>query len=117
LEDVTAALHVPPKSLDGRKGAEWPTNRALASGNHRYGIRIGRSRAERTRVLIGLPASSYPKQQLTLGELGQLGINTAAPAERATPDAPDDDTQRATVQATSPADAAYPLTSELALQQ
>jgi hypothetical protein len=25
LEDVAAALHVPPKSLDGRQGAEWPT--------------------------------------------------------------------------------------------
>lgn len=34
-------------------------------GNHRYALRLGRTRAERTRVLVGLPAGAYPKPLLT----------------------------------------------------
>lgn len=30
-------------------------------GNHRYAIRLGRTRSERTRVLIGMPPEIYPK--------------------------------------------------------
>jgi hypothetical protein len=44
--------------------------RKAHKGNHRYAIRIGRSRAERSRVVIGLPGSSYPKPQLSLAGLG-----------------------------------------------
>lgn len=32
-------------------------------GNHRYCVRVGRTRAERTRAVIGLAASSYPKHR------------------------------------------------------
>ncbi|MEU4607607.1 hypothetical protein AB0F43_31870 [Kribbella sp. NPDC023972] len=39
--------------------------RAPHRGNHRYALRLGRTRAERTRVLIGLPARSYPKPHPT----------------------------------------------------
>lgn len=40
--------------------------RKAHKGNHRYAIRIGRTRGERTRVLIGLPAGPYPKPVPTI---------------------------------------------------
>lgn len=35
-------------------------------GNHRYALRIGRTRAERTRTVIAVPARPYPKPETTL---------------------------------------------------
>ncbi|MEQ7008388.1 hypothetical protein ABN028_19625 [Actinopolymorpha sp. B17G11] len=35
-------------------------------GNHRYAIRTGRTRAERTRVAIGMASHTYPKATLSL---------------------------------------------------
>jgi hypothetical protein len=53
-EDPAAWLHAALRQI----GA----SRIAHKGNHRYAIRVGRTRAERTRVQIGLAAAAYPKQ-------------------------------------------------------
>jgi hypothetical protein len=49
-------------------------------GNHRYALRIGRNRGERSRVVIGLAAHRYPKPEpeLPLDLLGSSDIERAA---------------------------------------
>jgi hypothetical protein len=50
-------------------------------GNHRYALRIGRNRGERSRVVIGLAARRYPKPEpeLPLELLDSSDIEGAAP--------------------------------------
>lgn len=66
-------LGATPPRLD-EEPAVW-LRRALATvgaarqnhpGNHRYAIRTGRNRAERTRVAIGMASHTYPKATLSL---------------------------------------------------
>jgi hypothetical protein len=55
----------------GEDGSQWlraalqavGAYRVAHQGNHRYALRLGRTRAERTRIRIGLAAQSYPKPE------------------------------------------------------
>lgn len=74
------ALGAPtPDETDSDQASRVWLERALRSvgarrvrhpGTHRYALRIGRTRAEKTRVVIGLPSGHYPKQQLSLTGVG-----------------------------------------------
>jgi hypothetical protein len=65
---LVAAGAIPPA---GEDPAQWlaaalrgiGARKVRHPGTHRYLLRVGRTRAERTRVVIGMAGAAYPKRE------------------------------------------------------
>lgn len=68
---ITLGATAPQDDADPRRWLrdalrEVGSRRVRHPGNHRYALRIGRTRGERTRTVIGMATGRYPKPDLTL---------------------------------------------------